>query len=136
MGPKQRLSRNCVSEMRPCSATDRQIGSNQVWKSNKTTEVFWKNAFRTNLEQKSKGTSTDLDTRQTTQQRQYAQCACQPFPISLVARLERFVSDELRTSQVCVLQSHRHRHGALHPSRTSWHSLDVRCSVWQRQGSA
>jgi len=31
-----------MSEMRPCSATDRQIGSDWVWKWSRSTEVFWK----------------------------------------------------------------------------------------------
>ena len=31
-----------MSEMRPGSATDRQIGPDYGWKSSKTTEVFWK----------------------------------------------------------------------------------------------
>ena len=64
------LSRNCMSEMRPGSATDRQIGSDYGWKSRKTTEVFWKKkvAFRTNLEQMFKRAATDLDTQSTTTQ--------------------------------------------------------------------
>ena len=46
------LSTNYMLEMRPCSSEDRQIGSDEVWRSSKTTEVFWKEmVFRTNLEQ-------------------------------------------------------------------------------------
>jgi len=53
-----------MSEMRPCSATDHQIGSDEIWKSRKTTEVFWKKkkgVFRNNLEQVFERTPTDLD---------------------------------------------------------------------------
>jgi hypothetical protein len=39
-------------------------------------------------------------------------------------------------TSVCVLQSHRHQHGALHPGRTRRHSPGVPCTVRQRQGSA
>ena len=38
---KDLLSRNRMSEMRLCSDKDPQIGSDQVWKANKITEVFW-----------------------------------------------------------------------------------------------
>jgi hypothetical protein len=39
---KDLLSRNCTSEMRPCSTADLQIGSDRDWKSSKTSEIFWK----------------------------------------------------------------------------------------------
>ena len=42
---KDLLSRNCMLEMRPCSAMDRQITSDWGWKSSKITEVFWKKLY-------------------------------------------------------------------------------------------
>jgi hypothetical protein len=36
------LSEDHMSELRPGSARDRQIGSDEGWKSSKTTEVFLK----------------------------------------------------------------------------------------------
>ena len=66
---KDLLSRNCMSEMCPCSPRDRQIGSDWGWKSSKTTEEFWKNVvFCTNLEQMFKRVATDLDTQLTAKQ--------------------------------------------------------------------
>ena len=63
--------RNCMSAMCLCSATDRHIGSDWVWKSSKTTEILLKKTvFHTNLEHMFKRTTTDLDTLPTlTQQR-------------------------------------------------------------------
>jgi hypothetical protein len=58
-----------MSEMRPCSAADRQIESDESWKSSKTTEVFGKKMlFCTNLEQVFERTATDLDEHLTTTQ--------------------------------------------------------------------
>jgi hypothetical protein len=37
---KDSFSRNYVSEMRPCSGTDHQTGSDKGLKSSKTTKVF------------------------------------------------------------------------------------------------
>jgi len=42
---KDLLSRNCMSEKRPCSATDRHGGSDWGWKSSSTTEVFGVQSF-------------------------------------------------------------------------------------------
>ena len=68
---KDFLSSDCVSNMRACSATDHQNGSDYDWKSNKTTGVFCKKVvFPTNVQHIFKRTVTDLNTQSaTTQQR-------------------------------------------------------------------
>jgi hypothetical protein len=59
---KDSVSRNYLSEMLPCSATDRQIGS-KVENQNKPLKYSEKNLFRTNLEQMFESTATDLHTQ-------------------------------------------------------------------------
>jgi hypothetical protein len=68
---KEFLPRNYTSEICPCNATYRQIGSDWGYKSSKPNEVFWKYVvFLTTLEQMFKRTATDLITQPpTTQQR-------------------------------------------------------------------
>jgi hypothetical protein len=123
--------------MRSCSATDRQIGSDWVWKSSRSTEVFWKKCisyqFRADVQ-------TYGHRPRYTAHSDAAETAVCAVRLSTLSHTscgtlgERFVSkDELRTSQVCVLQSHRRQHGALHPGRNRRHSLGVGCSVWQRR---
>jgi hypothetical protein len=61
-----------MSEMRPCSITDRQTGTDHGWKSDKTTEVFWEGkklyVFGTSLERIFKRTATDVSTQPTATQ--------------------------------------------------------------------
>jgi len=79
---KYLFSRNCVSETRPCSATNRQIGSVWVWMSSETAEVFWRKVvFRTNLGQMFERTATDLDT-QPTKMQQRLTCALKEWQVA------------------------------------------------------
>ena len=66
---KDLLTINSMSDICPCSATDHQSGSNEVWKSSKATELFWKKSvYLTNLKQMFKYTATNLDIQPTLRQ--------------------------------------------------------------------
>jgi hypothetical protein len=54
--------------MRPCCATDRQLGLTKVGNQAKPHKYSEKIAFRTNLEHMFKRAATDLDTQPTTMQ--------------------------------------------------------------------